>query len=322
MGFSQAVSVRGGGAGTAGLIFWELWNEMDQGFTDLFGAQKPELSLRERGKLYAEMLKLAYPAIKEANPKAWVLAGGMTDWSEFPRGIYEGGGRDFFDFMNLHTYGVPVLYGFVGRGLALYSVMKEFQDEGRPLWNTEFGIDAGNVVNAWGFPHARPTPREDGPEFDAVHLNSWKGCLEDNARRRLYVKALGYQLAAGNETAKEQLSKEAKLPSGHTPDDYGFGLLRADGRTPRPTYAWLKEASPNAAILQTPERTLDLEAYIPDGATPIGYAFDYQWRRPWMITRAGLNSTCAFTSAAATCSAPASCPANSAAASSGLFINP
>jgi Cellulase (glycosyl hydrolase family 5) len=265
--------------------FWELWNEMDQAFTDLFGAQKASIPLRERGKMYAEMLKLAYPAIKQANPKAWVLTGGMTDWNEFPRGIYEGGGAPYFDFMNLHTYGVPVLYGFVGRGLSIYSVMKEFKDEGRPLWNTEFGIDAGNVVNAWGMPHLRKQPSDDGPEFDTIHLSTWRDCLEDNARRRLYVKALGYQWIAGNETAQEKMKTQALLPPGRTPNDYGFGLLRADGRTPRPAYTWLKEGNPNKAIAAQPRRTMDIEAYIPDGFTPVGYKFDYKWRKPWMIIK-------------------------------------
>lgn len=265
--------------------FWELWNEMDQAFTDLFGAQKPEISLRERGRMYAEMLKLAYPAIKQANPRAWVLTGGMTDWSEFPRGIYEGGGRDYFDFLNLHTYGVPVIYAFVGRGLALYALLKEFGDEGRPLWNTEFGIDAGNVVNAWGFPHARNPPQEDGKAFDQIHLESWQQCLEDNVRRRLYVKALGYQFAAGNETAKERMQNEAKLPAGHSQDDYGFGLVRADARTPRPAYTWLQTRDFNAPLRQTPERTVDIELYMPDGSTPVGYQHEDQWRRPWMIIK-------------------------------------
>jgi hypothetical protein len=265
--------------------FWELWNEMDQAFTDLFGAGKATVSLRERGKMYAEMLKMAYPAIKQANSNAWVLTGGMTDWNEFPRGIYEGGGAPYFDFMNLHTYGVPVIYGFVGRGLSIYSVMKDFKDEGRPLWNTEFGIDAGNVVNAWGIPHARKQPSEDGANFDAVHLSTWRDCVEDNLRRKLYVKALGYQWMAGNETAKEKVKKEAKLPPGHTPDDYGFGLLRADGQTPRPAYKWLKEANPNRSLVTSPKRTIDVEAFIPDGYTPLGYKFDYKWRKPWMIIK-------------------------------------
>jgi hypothetical protein len=235
--------------------------------------------------MYAEMLKLAYPAIKQSNPKSWVLTGGMTDWNEFPRGIYDGGGRDYFDFMNLHTYGVPVIYAFTARGLSLYNVMKEFHDESRPIWNTEFGIDAGNVVNAWGFAHSRKDIKEDGPDFDAVHLASWKDCIEDNARRRLYVKTLGYQFKAGNETAKDRMAREARLPPGMKPDDYGFGLLRADGKTPRPAYLYLKDQNPNTSILKSPTRTLDVEAYIPDGATPIGHAFDYEWRKPVMIIK-------------------------------------
>ena len=59
--------------------YWELWNEMDVGFTDLFGASGP-LPAFERGRCYAQMLKLAYPAIKSANPKAWVLTGGMSGY--------------------------------------------------------------------------------------------------------------------------------------------------------------------------------------------------------------------------------------------------
>ena len=61
------------------------------------------------------MLKLVYPAIKQANPNAVVLTGGLTDWGEFPKGIYAGGGRDYFDVMNIHTYGMPLPWGFVQR---------------------------------------------------------------------------------------------------------------------------------------------------------------------------------------------------------------
>ena len=33
------------------------------------------------------------------------------------------------------------------------------------------------------------------------------------------------------------------------------------------------------------ERKLDIEAYIPDGYTPIGHTFDYEWRKPVMIIK-------------------------------------
>lgn len=253
-----------------GIRFWELWNEMDQGFTDLFGAGRPEVGMRERGRMYAQMLRLAYPEIKRANPAAWVLTGGMVDPVEFPSGIYEGGGGDYFDIMNLHTYGQPVVQSFVGRGEMIDSVMRAHGDEGRPLWNTEFGIDAGAMVTAWGFPHAVPG-EDDGRVFDGWHLQNWREPLEANRERRIYQKAIGYQLHAGNETLPERLRSEAKLPRGQTPDDYGFGLVRSDGRTPRPAYRWLRGSGLNDEVLGAPRRTVDVEVEDRPGFVPVGH---------------------------------------------------
>ncbi len=264
--------------------FWELWNEMDAGFTDLFGARtnKPNgdpYSLEERGQMYAEMLKLAYPAIKQANPQAWVLTGGIAyPFSDFPRGIYTGGGRDYFDIMNIHTYGVPIKYSFVARGLRVYQVMKEFGDENRPLWNTEWGIDAGNMVAAWGWPHSRGL--DDAEYFDMAHKQQWRAVLEDHWKRRLYQKILPYQFHAFNE---RQVEGEAQLPEGMTLNDFGFGIVRADGITPRPTYNWLKQLQFNRYINAQPVRTMDVEVYLPDGAHPVGYEYSNKWREGILI---------------------------------------
>ena len=263
--------------------FWELWNEMDVGFTDLFGAGQKgsdgqSISMVERGKMYAEMLKLAYPAIKNANPQAWVLTGGMTSTGGFPRGIYEGGGKDYFDIMNIHTYGVPVRNSFIARGLHVYQVMKEVGDENRPLWNTEWGIDAGNLVAAWGWPHDRG--EDDASSFDEGHKGQWRSVLEDHWRRRLYQKVIPYQFNADNERG---VDGEPQLPEGMIMNDFGFGSVRADSLTPRPTYNWLKELQFNRYINQQPVRTLDVEVYLPDGAHPIGYDYANKWREGILI---------------------------------------
>lgn len=256
---------------------WELWNEMDSGFTDLFGAcVEPAVPMRDRGRYYAEMLRVAYPAIKQANPAAWVLTGGMTNWQEFPRGIYEGGGRDAFDFMNLHTYGVPVVWSLVTRGAELRQVMAEFGDAERPLWNTEFGIDAGALVAAWGLPHERG--EEDGPAFDRLQLEQWRECIEAGFETGLYAKLLPYQLSAGNEGQNDRLKTQAYaeeyLPAGHTIDDYGFGIVRADGSTPRPTYDWLAAQRWNASVAESPQVVVDVEIDSAPEGDPVGYAFD------------------------------------------------
>lgn len=265
--------------------FWELWNEMDVGFTDLFGAgvKGPDgkgIPMVERGKLYAEMLKVAYPAIKQANPRAWVLTGGMATCDDFPRGIYQGGGKDYFDIMNIHTYGVPVVNSFIARTLHVYQVMKQFGDENRPLWNTEWGIDAGNLVAAWGWPHDRG--EDDATYFDEGQKGQWRSVLEDHWERRLYQKVLPYQFSANNE---RQVGGKPELPEGMTLNDYGFGIVRSDGLTPRPTYEWLKKLQYNRHINKQPVRTLDVEVYLPDGAHPVGYEYAHRWREGILIIR-------------------------------------
>lgn len=97
--------------------------------------------------------------------------------------------------------------------------------------------------------------------------------------------ALGHQLAAGNKTARERLQKELKLPAKITQDDFGFGLVRADGKSPRPAYDCLKKADPNAAILKQKERAVDVEAFVLDGMVPLGYQYDDAWRQPWVVIK-------------------------------------
>ncbi len=269
--------------------YWELFNEMDGAFTDIFGAGRKEVPMLERGKLYAAMLKQAYPAIKAANPQAWVLTGGMTDWRDFPRGIYEGGGKACFDVMNIHTYGLPVLWAFIDRGQTVKETMKWAGDGDKPLWNSEFGVDAGNFVAAWGYPHAGNPPREDGPAFDAMQIEQWRDCIEWNQKNRLYQKILPYQFAAGNERNDDgHIAEKSQLPAGMTIDDYGFGMMRRDGLTPRPLYWWLVGAGPNRSIVEHPLRTLDVR-YNPIFALP-PEAEAVQWRSHSLLKRIEIDS--------------------------------
>jgi hypothetical protein len=219
-----------------GVRYWELWNEMDVAFTDLFGASvEPEVPMAERGRMYAEMLREAYPAIKGANPEAVVVTGGMTDHTEFPTGIYQAGGGAFFDIMNLHTYGIPVQWSFVLRGAALRDLMTQHGDARKPLWNTEFGVDAGSMVRAWG------VPEENAPEiWDNQQRDMLAECIQFAIKSGLYQKFFIYQFQAGNEAEGDRIAEAGvAFPEGRTVHDYGFGLMRADGRTPRPAWEWI-----------------------------------------------------------------------------------
>jgi hypothetical protein len=255
--------------------YWELFNEMDAGFTNLFGASD-NVPMRERGRLYAEMLRTVYPRIKAANPRAIVLTGGMTDTDEFPQGIYEGGGGDFFDIMNIHTYGVPVVWAFVDRGMRVREIMEAHGDARKALWNTEFGIDAGNLIGAWGYPHDRG--EEDGPVLDRLMTEQWQQCLDAAEHYGLYQKLFAYQLHANNERNDDgQIAQRVRLPEGQTIDDFGFGILRRDGVSPRPVYEWLKQRDFNRSIRLQPATTATVEFWSADRRKAAG-AEASRWR--------------------------------------------
>jgi len=175
----------------------------------VFGAGHPEVSLRQRGQLYAEMLKLAYPAIKRGNPDALVVTGGIASPvdSGFLQGLYDRNAP--YDVLAIHTYGYPLALAFGQRGRAARRIMAAHGDR-RPLWNTEFGLE-GAVI-------AAPPPLRPA-QVDGAQLVAWKSCIEANNSARLYDRIYGHVLAEGK--------------------DLGFSLIRVDGST-RPAYRWLR----------------------------------------------------------------------------------
>ena len=188
---------------------WQLWNEMDIAFTDVFGAGRPEISMHERGRLYAEMLQLAYPAIKRGNPSALVVTGGIASSIDggFLDGLYDAHAP--YDVLAIHTYGFPLVKPFDARGSAAWRVMEAHGDN-RPLWNTEFGLEPAVIPDSW---------RLSRGQIDSVQLDAWRSSIEGNERWRTYDRIYGYVLADGQ--------------------DMGFNLIRLDG-SPRPAYQWLK----------------------------------------------------------------------------------
>jgi hypothetical protein len=74
---------------------YEIWNEED---APLWWAGGPNAAA------YAQLLKDTYPAIKAANPSATVVLGGLTgnDY-EFLEGVYQAGGKGYFDAVGVHT---------------------------------------------------------------------------------------------------------------------------------------------------------------------------------------------------------------------------
>jgi hypothetical protein len=108
--------------------YWELWNEpdVDPGLVaanSLFGCWGDSDDPYYGGGYYAEMLKEVYPAIKEADPEAQILVGGLLlncdptnppdpplpqdadcKPGKFLQGILENDGGDYFDLVAYHAY--------------------------------------------------------------------------------------------------------------------------------------------------------------------------------------------------------------------------
>lgn len=124
------------------VTYWELWNEPDID-PDLvlpdsrYGCWGDEDSDDYGGSYYAEMLKEAYPRIKQADPTAQVLLGGLLldcdpervcpaqKSGMFLQGVIDNGGGDYFDGVSYHAYDY-----YLG-GLGQY-----FNSKWLSAWNT------------------------------------------------------------------------------------------------------------------------------------------------------------------------------------------
>jgi hypothetical protein len=148
--------------------YWELGNEPDVdpalvSARNVFGCWGDREDEYYGGRYYAEMLKVAYPAIKSADPQAQVLIGGLLldrpsggedNHPRFLAGILEGGGGPFFDLVSFHAYAYyGGTMGLMGNPLwpdsatvmpakvaFLREVLGEYGYGDKPLVNTEVAL--------------------------------------------------------------------------------------------------------------------------------------------------------------------------------------
>ena len=128
---------------------WELWNE-----PNLNQFWSPQPSAAD----YVKLARMAYPAIKQANPNSTVLLGGLGGQGDevdvasdlFLAKVYQAGGRPFFDAVAVHQY--PAINGAsdgsratmtLGDTKRVRAVMDAHGDVGRQLWLTEVGAMTG-----------------------------------------------------------------------------------------------------------------------------------------------------------------------------------
>lgn len=106
---------------------------------------------------YTRILQAAYPVIKELDPSATVVSGGLSTAGEggpgsvgdlnFIDGMYNAGARGSFDVLGIHPYGGPCTWDATSCSDSVHFRRAEDQrnrvvsrgDSDRKLWATEFG---------------------------------------------------------------------------------------------------------------------------------------------------------------------------------------
>lgn len=131
--------------------YWEIWNEPN---TQNFWRPGPDPAR------YVDLLKLAYAAVKAANPKAVVVLGGLSPGigsgqintmtgTSFLQAVYQSGGQPYFDAVGFHPYNGAAspdsyLTDYVS---SLHDVMTQYGDGNKSIWVTEIGWYVGSGSN-------------------------------------------------------------------------------------------------------------------------------------------------------------------------------
>ncbi len=134
---------------------WEIYNEPDR-------AASPSRWGND-GDKYAQMLAAIYPAMKNANPNAQVVFGGIAfDWfiedggpfnRDFLDDVLAAGGGPYIDIMNFHSYpsfainwtGVPDSTGVIAKSGAIRDIMSSHSVD-MPIVITEAGHHSNAAV--------------------------------------------------------------------------------------------------------------------------------------------------------------------------------
>lgn len=114
---------------------WQIWNEP--------GVQyqwSPQADWPER---YGELLRMAYPAVKQADPGARVVMAGLANasWEELDALYDRGKVKGSFDVMAVHYY-ARISSQFLEVTKRLRASLDKHGDRAMPIWWTEAGASA------------------------------------------------------------------------------------------------------------------------------------------------------------------------------------
>jgi len=140
-----------------GIHNYEVWNE-----PNLVGFWRPAPNIAA----YTDLLKKTYTAVKQGDPIATVVSGGLSpaansagniDPRDFVSGMYANGVKGYFDALGHHPYSYPSLPSTYGSWSAwsqisqttpnIRGIMTNNGDSAKPIWGTEFGAPSAGSAS-------------------------------------------------------------------------------------------------------------------------------------------------------------------------------
>ena len=142
-----------------GVHTWEIWNEPNIGFW----SPAPDPAG------YVQMLKLAYPAIKQVDPTAFVISAGLSPYGAYGQAsgtqmnpltflerMYAAGAAGSFDALGWHPYNYTGIFFHPASAWSQVSettpsarsMMVANGDGAKQIWGTEFGAPTGTSSSA------------------------------------------------------------------------------------------------------------------------------------------------------------------------------
>jgi polysaccharide biosynthesis protein PslG len=139
-----------------GVHTWEIWNEPNM---QQMWSPRPDVAK------YAQLLKLAYPAIKSADPSATVVTAGMSPAYDAPdgsqvlpltwvKGLYANGAKGYFDAIGHHPSSYPsssnlkASWNAFQQTTDIYDYMRSQGDGNKKIWATEIAFPTGTSPEA------------------------------------------------------------------------------------------------------------------------------------------------------------------------------
>ena len=206
---------------------WEIWNEPN---IEIFWYPSPS------AEEYTALLKVSYTKIKEVNPQAIVISGGLSDAGDeegvsispltFINTLYDFGAKGYFDAVALHPYTYPGYnYGWP-QITSVLDLMKEKGDGAKKIWITEYGAPTGGSGEAFEI-------GEPGFTYDGDFMT-------EKAQEQMVKDIFAFQSENSKSIGKIFWYNLQDTSMNLSTIENFFGLIHYDG-TKKPAYTVLKK---------------------------------------------------------------------------------